>query len=156
VSSLRFFPRIAIRLGVRSSRAFGLLGHVASARVDTKARGRLSVIVLALGVVVLAGAGAAEKVSATSAGAEHRLGADSDHAFVETDAVGPGASVLARTAVPDDRLVRVLKPVVAAAVLSALTWAFLVRWSTRGAYRFRPGDPISRRAAPRGPPSRLM
>jgi hypothetical protein len=113
-------------------------------------RGRLSVVVLALGVAALARAGATDEASLAAA-AEHRLGSDSGHALVETGTIGPGApAVIQQATTRDDRPIRVLKPVVAAVVLLTLAWSLAVRWRHGAAGRLRLGSLISRCAAPKG------
>ncbi|MGH9032629.1 MAG: hypothetical protein ACRDZV_10930 [Acidimicrobiia bacterium] len=55
---------------------------------------------------------------------------------------------------PDDRLNRVLKPVVEAAVLLTLVCLLAVHWCSRSLYQLRQRDIVALCAAPRGPPAR--
>jgi len=80
-----------------------------------------------------------------------------DHASVRSDSLDTGESaVVEKAGNADPRLGRGLKPVLATIALLGLVWGLALQRWTWLPYRLRPGKIISRRAAPRGPPVRLI
>jgi hypothetical protein len=110
-------------------------------------------------VLLLVGLGVFAQDRATGDAARIQAGeqdGSSDYASVVLDTFGPGEPAVVQSGGrTDDRLSRVLKPVVGTAVLLALAWALAARWCKRTARALWPGNVVCQRVAPRGPPVRL-
>jgi hypothetical protein len=117
-------------------------------------RHRLAASLLAAGVTVavLAGGGG------TSLGTFQRLDQEGstsgDDVFVASDGSGSRAAVLGRGMPrPDDRTVRVLKPVLAAVALLAIAYGLSSWWGASASGGRSSRAVIALEAAPRGPPA---
>jgi hypothetical protein len=111
-------------------------------------------------VLVVAAFGVLARGSATSDAAgiaavqqQHR---STDYASVVLDTFDAhGPAVVQGGGRTDDRLNRVLKPVVGTAALLALAWALAAGWCHPAPRRLWSRNVVCERAAPRGPPVRL-
>jgi hypothetical protein len=122
-------------------------------------RGRSRNLGLATVLVVVAFVALARGSATSDAGiaADEQQHGSADYASVILDTFDPHElAVVQNGGRTDDRVNRVLKPVVGTAALLALAWALAARWCKPAPRQLWSRNVVCERAAPRGPPVRLI
>jgi hypothetical protein len=119
---------------------------------QVRRRARLAALLLSVGLGALAGAAITHTTGLTG---HDRVTSGPERFSAGLELLGHDVpAVVRRASGPDDRFSGV-KPVLATGIFPAAVGALAMRWSARVEARVRLYRPLSRRAAPRGPPIRL-